>query len=56
MQHPSLGQVWFSETFVVADFHALDIPVQPDMSKDIVNYEAFAQGGPDGGQLTSGCT
>ena len=47
VQHPHLGQLWFSEGFTATDFHGLDIPVQHDMSKDIASYEALAQGGAD---------
>ena len=45
VHHPSLGQIWFSETFYASDFHALGVPVRRDMFKYIASYEALAQGG-----------
>ena len=45
VSHPSLGQVWFSETFTYSDFARMGVPVKRDMQRDIACYEALAQAG-----------
>ena len=43
--HPTLGQLWFSESFSLRDFRDLGVSVSPDMASEISCYEALAQGG-----------
>ena len=42
---PSLGQVWFSESFSVSDFEEVGIPLGSDLAKEIASCEALAQAG-----------
>ena len=42
---PSLGQVWFSESFSVSDFEEVGIPFGSDLAKEIASCEALAQAG-----------
>ena len=39
---PSLGQVWFSESFSVSDFEEVGIPFGSDLAKEIASCEALA--------------
>ena len=45
VSHPSLGQVWFSETFSYSEFARMGVPVKREMQRDIACYEALAQAG-----------
>ena len=42
---PSLGQIWFSESFSVSDFEEAGIPFGSDLAKEIASCEALAQAG-----------
>ena len=42
---PSLGQIWFSESFSVSDFEEVGIPFGSDLAKEIASCEALAQAG-----------
>ena len=45
MSSPSLGQIWFSESFSVSDFEEAGIPFGSDLAKEIASCEALAQAG-----------
>ena len=45
VSRPTLGQVWFSETFAYSEFARMGIPVKREMQRDIACYEALAQAG-----------
>ena len=45
ISHPTLGHLWFSESFSLQDFRGLGVAVSPDMASEISCYEARAQRG-----------